>query len=56
MCMTSLVQLHDSTMLQVETPLERADRLSEEMGNEILLKREDLQPVVHLLQGCVLGR
>jgi len=29
----------------VETPLERADRLSSRIGNEVLLKREDLQPV-----------
>lgn len=28
-----------------ETPLEEAKRLSEELGNTILLKREDLQPV-----------
>ncbi len=32
-------------MLQEETPLEEAKRLSEELGNTILLKREDLQPV-----------
>lgn len=29
----------------VETPLERAPRLSRRLGNELLLKREDLQPV-----------
>jgi threonine dehydratase len=29
----------------VETPLERADGLSSRLGNELLLKREDLQPV-----------
>ena len=28
-----------------ETPLERAPRLSRRLGNEVLLKREDLQPV-----------
>ena len=28
-----------------ETPLERAARLSRRLGNEVLLKREDLQPV-----------
>jgi len=28
-----------------ETPLERANLLSENLGNEVLLKREDLQPV-----------
>lgn len=28
-----------------ETPLERAPSLSERLGNEVLLKREDLQPV-----------
>lgn len=28
-----------------ETPLERAPRLSERLGNQLLLKREDLQPV-----------
>ncbi|HEX5661383.1 MAG TPA: threonine ammonia-lyase, biosynthetic [Polyangiales bacterium] len=28
-----------------ETPLERAPRLSSRLGNEILIKREDLQPV-----------
>ncbi|MFZ9873337.1 MAG: threonine ammonia-lyase, biosynthetic [Steroidobacteraceae bacterium] len=29
----------------IESPLERATRLSKRLGNEILLKREDLQPV-----------
>src|SRR4051794_13067707 len=29
----------------IETPLERAPRLSARVGNEVLLKREDLQPV-----------
>ena len=29
----------------VETPLERADRLSDQTGNDLLLKREDLQEV-----------
>ncbi|HYF57704.1 MAG TPA: threonine ammonia-lyase, biosynthetic [Burkholderiaceae bacterium] len=29
----------------VETPLERADSLSRRLGNTVLLKREDLQPV-----------
>ncbi len=29
----------------VETPLERATRLSRRLGNQVLLKREDLQPV-----------
>ncbi|RMG43833.1 MAG: threonine ammonia-lyase, biosynthetic [Acidobacteria bacterium] len=29
----------------VETPLERAPRLSQRLGNELLLKREDMQPV-----------
>jgi threonine dehydratase len=29
----------------IESPLERASRLSRRLGNEILLKREDLQPV-----------
>ena len=29
----------------IETPLERAPRLSARLGNDILLKREDLQPV-----------
>src|SRR5918993_4552424 len=28
-----------------ETPLDRANRLSQRLGNEVLLKREDLQPV-----------
>jgi 1-aminocyclopropane-1-carboxylate deaminase/D-cysteine desulfhydrase-like pyridoxal-dependent ACC family enzyme len=32
-------------MLQVQTPLERADKLSDALGNDLLLKREDLQPV-----------
>lgn len=32
-------------LYQDETPLEEAKRLSEELGNTILLKREDLQPV-----------
>ena len=31
--------------LAVETPLEHAPLLSQRLGNEILLKREDLQPV-----------
>ena len=30
---------------QEETPLQEAKRLSEELGNTILLKQEDLQPV-----------
>ena len=29
----------------VETPLERADRLSDRLGRTVLLKREDLQPI-----------
>jgi threonine dehydratase len=29
----------------VETPLEEAKQLSEEHGNTVLLKREDMQPV-----------
>ncbi len=29
----------------IETPLERAPRLSVRFGNEVLFKREDLQPV-----------
>ena len=29
----------------IESPLERATRLSRRLGNEVLLKREDLQPV-----------
>ena len=29
----------------VETPLEEALELSEELGNTVLLKREDMQPV-----------
>ena len=29
----------------IETPLERAPRLSARLGNEVLIKREDLQPV-----------
>ena len=29
----------------IETPLERAPRLSRRLGNEVLFKREDLQPV-----------
>ena len=31
--------------LVVETPIDRAPRLSERLGNRVLLKREDLQPV-----------
>ena len=31
--------------LQVQTPLEEAVRLSEQIGNTMLLKREDMQPV-----------
>ncbi len=30
---------------QIQSPLEEACKLSEQMGNTILLKREDLQPV-----------
>ena len=30
---------------QVVTPLERAEKLSDAIGSNILLKREDLQPV-----------
>jgi threonine dehydratase len=29
----------------IESPLEQADRLSDRLGNRVLLKREDLQPV-----------
>ena len=29
----------------IETPLDRAPRLSARLGNEVLCKREDLQPV-----------
>lgn len=29
--------------MQVESPLQTAEKLSEEFGNTILLKREDLQ-------------
>jgi len=32
----------------VETPLQTANQLSERLGNQILLKREDLQPVYSL--------
>lgn len=32
-------------MFQVQSPLERADKLSDALGNNLLLKREDLQPV-----------
>ena len=39
---TLLSRVYD---VAVETPLERAETLSERYGNEILLKREDLQPV-----------
>ncbi len=31
--------------IAVETPLQPAHQLSERLGNQILLKREDLQPV-----------
>jgi threonine dehydratase len=31
--------------LVVETPIDQAPRLSERLGNQVLLKREDLQPV-----------
>jgi len=42
--------LHDVLTSRVydvarETPLERAPRLSRRLGSEVLLKREDLQPV-----------
>jgi len=48
---TELTQLlHDVLTSRVydvarETPLDAAPRLSERLGNEVLLKREDLQPV-----------
>lgn len=41
-CKQSTFILHT---IQEETPLEEAKRLSDELGNTILLKREDLQPV-----------
>jgi threonine dehydratase len=31
--------------LQVQSPLDTATKLSEALGNTVLLKREDLQPV-----------
>ena len=31
--------------LVVETPVDEASQLSERLGNQVLLKREDLQPV-----------
>ncbi|TDV64628.1 pyridoxal-phosphate dependent enzyme, partial [Pseudomonas sp. LP_7_YM] len=31
--------------IAVETPLQGARQLSERLGNQVLLKREDLQPV-----------
>jgi hypothetical protein len=31
--------------VQVQTPLDKAEKLSEALGNDLLLKREDLQPV-----------
>ena len=34
-------------LAQIETPLEEAKKLSEELGNTLLLKREDLQAVSH---------
>jgi threonine dehydratase len=53
---TTSVQSTPDTMLRLilnsrvydvaqETPLERAHRLSKRLGNDVLLKREDLQPV-----------
>ena len=36
-------------LAQIETPLEEAKKLSEELGNTLLLKREDLQAVAHYL-------
>ena len=36
---------HICLLFQEETALEEARRLSDELGNTILLKREDLQPV-----------
>jgi threonine dehydratase len=53
---TTSVQTTPDTMLRLilnsrvydvaqETPLERAHRLSKRLGNDVLLKREDLQPV-----------
>jgi threonine dehydratase len=53
---TTSVQTTPDTMLRLilnsrvydvaqETPLERGHRLSKRLGNEVLLKREDLQPV-----------
>jgi threonine dehydratase len=32
-------------VLQVQSPLEKAEKMSEALGNNLLLKREDLQPV-----------
>jgi len=34
-----------SLLPQVQSPLEKAEKLSDALGNDILLKREDLQPV-----------
>lgn len=34
-----------SIAVQVETPLELAPRLSDRLGNNIYMKREDMQPV-----------
>jgi threonine dehydratase len=53
---TTSIQTTPDTMLRLilnsrvydvaqETPLERGHRLSKRLGNEVLLKREDLQPV-----------
>lgn len=47
-------------VLQVQTPLERADKLSDALGNNLLLKREDLQPVsnsqhTHSVQHSAVG-
>lgn len=50
-CMPCLVQQLPSHVvcchvpLQVQSPLDKAEKLSEALGNNLLLKREDLQPV-----------
>lgn len=48
-CWTTSVGLDliipDIYPMQVQTPLERANNLSDALGNNLLLKREDLQPV-----------
>ena len=43
-------EVHALMLMQEQTPLEQAAGLTEVTGNNLLLKREDLQPVSTALQ------